>query len=114
MGSFKRYVGVPPGSKVEVDVSPCDGSSTVKAKLISATQVWTWNPCASPPPNHELAAGKNYFVSVRLAFTGTSTVRVEIKVRTPTGGVHSSPWTWSIQGKKGEVALVGGFIEVAR
>jgi hypothetical protein len=40
-------------------------------------------------------------------------VQVEIRVRTPSHGVHSTPWVWTIQGKNGQVALVGGFIQVA-
>lgn len=113
MSEFKRYFGVPSGSRVEVDVSPCDGKFVSKAKLISATEVLTWDPCQTPPPSHTLKSGKNYFVSVRLAFIASTTVDVEVRVRTPSGGVHSAPWTWTIQGTNGQVALVGGFIQVA-
>jgi hypothetical protein len=112
MSEFKRYFGVPSGSRVEVDLSPCDGKFVSKAKLISATDVLTWDPCQAPPPPHTLQSGQNYFVSVRLAFIASTTVDVEIRVRT-SSGVHSTPWTWTIQGKNGQVALVGGFIQVA-
>lgn len=113
MSGFKRYFGVPAGSKVEMNITPCDGKFVSTAKLISASDVLTWDPCQGPPPLHKLQAGQNYFVSVRFAFIAATTVEVEIRVRTPGGGVHSTPWRWTIQGKNGQVALVGGFIQVA-
>ncbi len=113
MANFRRYTSVPPNSTVEVEVTPCGGTATTKAKLISSTDVLTWNPCGEDPPPHVLGAGRNYFVSVRLFFIAQGTETVKITVRGPDGQAHSTPWRWTINGNPGDIALVGGFIEVA-
>lgn len=108
---FKRYVDVPAGSRVEVEVTPCDGKVATKAKLIQEQDVATWDPCLDPDPVVRVERGKRYFVSVRLAFLQASTVTLVIRVRTPTGGTHSSPWTWTVQGQQGDIELRGGLTE---
>lgn len=112
MSSFNHVSGVPAGSRVKVDVSPCDGTFVTKAKLISTTDVVTWNPCNDTAAKGPLEAGRAYFVSVRFAFIATSTVDVEIRIEAPGGG-GPAPWTWKVNGDQGEVALVGGLIQVA-
>lgn len=111
MDEFKQVSGVPAGSSVQVSVSPCDGTFVSKAKLISSTDVLTWDPCQGGPPNHQLGAGRNYFVSVRLAFIQQGAPTVEFRI--PSSGGGPTVWTWTVNGTQGQVALVGGFIGVA-
>ena len=108
---FRRYQDVPAGSTVEVEVSPCDGKVATKAKLIRSDGVDTWDPCLNPNPTTTLRKGKRYFISVLLGFQQSATVTLVVRVRTPGGGVHSSPWTWTVTGKKGDIKFHGGFIE---
>lgn len=110
---FESYRGVPGGSRVEAQVAGDAGEFSCDGQLVSSTAVVTWShdDLVPGPTEEPLEANRSYFVRIRVAFLADTEATIEIRVIKPGDDVHSEPCRWKIDGKAGETAIRGCFID---
>ena len=105
----RTYRRVPKNSILEIRVTPKSGTDyTLNGRLDHGTtkkKSWTHAQLKNKTVRYTLKDSGTNNARISIAFSGTanSTVEVEAKIIKPDKSQHSTTWTTSLFGKKGDV-----------
>ncbi len=104
---FEEYRNLALAGTLRVRVEGDTDKVDLDAYLVSSTSVVEWDEGDLVPGPAEAAIerGRNYMLTVRLAFLADATVAIRVEIVKSDAAVHSQPIVWKVSGTQGETAV---------